>query len=111
MLLNAIKSLPTPLWGRTAYLKLPKSDDVGCAIAGLPTEGILTEKQALWERRALHPRPEGRGFSRNSGNRIFTRGDSHVSGSTCPSLRAVEWRHGLDRTGRPEAGNLHRAGG
>lgn len=68
MLLNAIKILPTPLWGRTASLKLPKSDEVGCAIAGLPTEGILTEQQAFFERRTLHPRPKDRGFSRNSVN-------------------------------------------
>jgi hypothetical protein len=60
LLLNPIKVLHFRLPKATASLKLPKSDSIGCAIAGVPTQGILAEQKALFERRALHPRPEGR---------------------------------------------------
>jgi len=64
MLLNAIKILPAHLLSRTAYLKLPKSLNVGGVIA-IADALSLAEKKAIFERRALHPRPKGRGLSRS----------------------------------------------
>ncbi len=50
MLLNAIQVLRLRLPKTTVSLKLPKSVDIGCAIAEVPTRRILAEQQALYER-------------------------------------------------------------
>jgi len=47
MLLNAIKILPAHLLSRTAYLKLPKSLNVGGVIA-IADALSLAEKKALY---------------------------------------------------------------
>ena len=86
LLLNAIKILPTHLLGRTAYLKLPKSFDVRGAIAlsrqrnDNRTNELLQINKANFVRRAIHPRPKGRGFSRNSGNLLPTMSALVLSG-------------------------------
>lgn len=50
MLLNVIQVLRLRLLKTTASLKLPKSVDIGCAIAEVPTWWILAEQQAFYER-------------------------------------------------------------
>ena len=67
MLLNTIQVLRLRLPKATAYLEVAKERTTVGGVIAIADPMSLAEKKALFERRAIHPRPEGRGFSRNSG--------------------------------------------
>ena len=73
MLLNTIKVLPAHLLSRTAYLRIAKERTTVGGVIAIADVASIAEKKANCVRRAIHPRPKGRGFSRNSGKRSGVR--------------------------------------